>query len=220
MALAPANHQLPVPHSFIKEQSALSLALDTVCSTKPQHHNHHNRNLFTHHLTQTTKPTPRRATMAPINPDQQIIHGTPPPPHPPHLPTPTNPVSPERIQNTLHDLYTALLQTTTPTPNPSTLSSTLTTLTSSLHSIHEITSTSPHPSPGVPETLIHYVENGRNPDIYTREFVELVRRMNQLMRGKMGGFRQFRDVLAREMEGAMPEVRGDVERVLGGTGGR
>lgn len=36
-------------------------------------------------LIQTTKPTPRRATMAPINPDQQIIHGTPPP-HPPPFP--------------------------------------------------------------------------------------------------------------------------------------
>lgn len=218
MALVPANHQLPVPHSLIKEQSAPSLALVTVCSTKPQHQNHHNRNPLypPPHPNHQTNPPARHHGPHKPRPANHPRYA----PHPPHLPTPTNPVSPERIQNTLHDLYTALLQTTTPTPNPTTLSSTLTTLTSSLHSIHEITSTSPHPSPGVPETLIHYVENGRNPDIYTREFVELVRRMNQLMRGKMGGFRQFRDVLAREMEGAMPEVRGDVERVLGGTGGR
>lgn len=67
---------------------------------------------------------------------------------------------------------------------------------------------------------MEYVENGRNPDIYTREFVELVRRGNQLMRGKMRAFGEFRDVLAREMVSAMPEVRGDVERVVGETGGK
>ncbi|KAK1831698.1 mediator complex, subunit Med10 [Podospora conica] len=137
--------------------------------------------------------------MAPINPDQQIIH--------------------ERIQNTLHDLYTALLQTATfdPTGRPShaALASTLQTLDDSLRSIHDLTSTATS-SPGIPETLVHYVENGRNPDIYTREFVELVRRMNQLMRGKTGAFTAFRDVLAREVEGAMPECKGDVERVMGG----
>jgi len=72
---------------------------------------------------------------------------------------------------------------------------------------------------GVPETLIHYVENGRNPDIYTREFVELVRRMNQLMRGKMRAFTSFRDVLAGEMESALPELTDDVRRVLECTGG-
>ncbi|KAK0738602.1 transcription factor subunit Med10 of mediator complex-domain-containing protein [Schizothecium vesticola] len=141
--------------------------------------------------------------MAPINPDQALIH--------------------ERLQNTLHDLYTALLQTATfdPAGRPSstTLSTTLATLDDSLRGVHELASSSTHPSPGVPETLVHYVENGRNPDIYTREFVELVRRMNQLMRGKMGGFRQFRDVLGREIEGAMEECRGDVERVMGGRGG-
>jgi mediator of RNA polymerase II transcription subunit 10 len=50
--------------------------------------------------------------------------------------------------------------------------------------------------------------------------VELVRRLNQLMRGKMNAFRGFRDVLAREMEGALPEVREDVKRAVESTGGR
>jgi mediator of RNA polymerase II transcription subunit 10 len=44
--------------------------------------------------------------------------------------------------------------------------------------------------------------------------------MNQLGRGKAHAFRGFRDVLARELGSALPEVRGDVERVLEGTGGR
>lgn len=74
-------------------------------------------------------------------------------------------------------------------------------------------------SPSIPEPLIQYVENGRNPDIYTREFVELVRRLNQLVRGKMHAFGGFRDVLARDMCAAMPELRDDVRRVLEATGG-
>jgi mediator of RNA polymerase II transcription subunit 10 len=71
----------------------------------------------------------------------------------------------------------------------------------------------------VPPELLEYVENGRNPDIYTREFVELVRRGNQLMRGKVSAFASFRDVLAEQMSAAMPELRDDVRRVLEATGG-
>ena len=67
---------------------------------------------------------------------------------------------------------------------------------------------------------MQYVENGRNPDIYTREFVERVRRMNQLARGKMRAFAAFRDVLAAQMDAALPELRGDVGRVVEATGGR
>jgi len=64
------------------------------------------------------------------------------------------------------------------------------------------------------------VDNGRNPDIYTREFVELARKGNQMMKGKMEAFMSFRDVLAEEMERAMPELKEDVERVLEETGGK
>lgn len=71
----------------------------------------------------------------------------------------------------------------------------------------------------MPPELLEYVENGRNPDIYTREFVELVRRGNQLMRGKQSAFASFRDVLAEQMSSAMPELREDVAKVLEATGG-
>lgn len=40
------------------------------------------------------------------------------------------------------------------------------------------------------------------------------------MRGKMHAFGEFRDVLAREMATALPELRPDVERVVRETGGR
>lgn len=64
------------------------------------------------------------------------------------------------------------------------------------------------------------MDAARNPDIYTREFVELVQRGNQDLRGKREAFAGFRDVLAREMRGAMPECRGEVDRVVSATGGR
>ena len=94
------------------------------------------------------------------------------------------------------------------------------TLSRSLQAIHASAS-SPHGGalPSVPPELLEYVENGRNPDIYTREFVELVRRGNQLMRGKVRAFAAFRDVLAEQMAQGMPELRADVERVLEATGG-
>jgi len=74
--------------------------------------------------------------------------------------------------------------------------------------------------PSIPPELIQYVDNGRNPDIYTREFVELARRGNQLMKGKITAFADFRDVLAGEMGKALPELREDIGRVLDETGGR
>lgn len=92
------------------------------------------------------------------------------------------------------------------------------TLSSSLQTVNN-TATDPSLTlPQVPPELVKYVEGGRNPDIYTREFVELVRRGNQLVRGKMGSFETFRDVLAGEMTSAMPELKGDVDRVLEATG--
>ena len=92
------------------------------------------------------------------------------------------------------------------------------TLSNSLQSLHTAASP-PNILPSVPPELIDYVENGRNPDIYTREFVELVRRGNQLMRGKMQSFGTFRDVLAKNMAKANPELRDDVIKVLEATGG-
>ncbi|GKZ18049.1 RNA polymerase II mediator complex subunit [Aspergillus brasiliensis] len=71
----------------------------------------------------------------------------------------------------------------------------------------------------LPPEIIDYVDAARNPDIYTREFVELIQRGNQDLRGKKEAFGSFRDVLAREMRGAMPEVRGEVDRVLASFGG-
>lgn len=68
--------------------------------------------------------------------------------------------------------------------------------------------------------MIQYVEDGRNPDIYTREFVELVVKQNQFMSGKRRAFRRFRDVLASQIEVGFPELREEVGKIVEGTGGR
>jgi mediator of RNA polymerase II transcription subunit 10 len=74
--------------------------------------------------------------------------------------------------------------------------------------------------PDVPPELIAYVDGGRNPDIYTREFVEVARRNNQLMKGKMDAFAGFRDLLAGEIERGLPELKDDVRKVVEATGGK
>ena len=130
----------------------------------------------------------------------------------------------ESVKNVIQDLFQVMAQVSNydsaGRASREALASDLQTLDASLQTVHRLatTSTSPHRT-GVPETLVHYVENGRNPDIYTREFVELVRRLNQLMRGKMRAFAGFRDVLAHEMDAALPELRDDVRRVVEATGG-
>ncbi|KNG82717.1 mediator of RNA polymerase II transcription subunit 10, partial [Aspergillus nomiae NRRL 13137] len=70
----------------------------------------------------------------------------------------------------------------------------------------------------LPPEIIDYVDAARNPDIYTREFVELVQRGNQDLKGKREAFAEFRDVLAREMRSAVPGCKGEVERVMEGLG--
>jgi mediator of RNA polymerase II transcription subunit 10 len=82
----------------------------------------------------------------------------------------------------------------------------------------ELARTAPQLPAHVPPEVIEYVEGGRNPDIYTREFVELVQRGNEHMRGKMRAFGSFRDVLAEEIVSAMPELREQVERIVDETG--
>jgi mediator of RNA polymerase II transcription subunit 10 len=90
-------------------------------------------------------------------------------------------------------------------------------LENSLQEVNHIATDPARCLSSVPPELVKYVEGGRNPDIYTREFVEIVRRINQLTRGKMGAFASFRDILAEQMLSAMPELKEDVEKVLAAT---
>ncbi|KAL8383659.1 hypothetical protein RB595_010725 [Gaeumannomyces hyphopodioides] len=96
-------------------------------------------------------------------------------------------------------------------------------LSNTLKQIHTVSTANSTQLPRVPKELIEYVENGRSPDIYTRDFVDVVRRGNQLMRGKLHAYASFRDILAGEMRTALPELRDDVDKVIAATtpnGGR
>jgi mediator of RNA polymerase II transcription subunit 10 len=42
---------------------------------------------------------------------------------------------------------------------------------------------------------------------------------NQLLKGKTEAFASFRDVLAKEIAGAVPELKGEVKNVVERTGG-
>jgi len=77
----------------------------------------------------------------------------------------------------------------------------------------------------VPPEIIGYVDSGRNPDIYTREFVELVQRGNAYVKGKSEALASFRDALAEEMvreldgmEGLVALATGKGQEVGQGTG--
>lgn len=71
----------------------------------------------------------------------------------------------------------------------------------------------------LPLEIIQYVENSRNPDIYTREFVELVMRYNQQQKGRSEAFASFRDILGQQMATGIPDIKDDVIRVVEASGG-
>lgn len=83
-------------------------------------------------------------------------------------------------------------------------------------SLSELTKSSSAVSTQIPPEIIEYVDQGRNPDIYTREFVELVQSSNQELKGKCEAFASFRDILGEELVKAMPELKDDVARILAG----
>lgn len=70
----------------------------------------------------------------------------------------------------------------------------------------------------VPFEVVQYIEDGRNPDIYTREFVEAIRRSNQYQRAKMHGLRQLRDSLAEKIVEEFPELEPGVQDIAQRTG--
>lgn len=66
----------------------------------------------------------------------------------------------------------------------------------------------------IPPEIIAYVDDGRNPDIYTREFVELVQKSNQFLKGRGEAFAKFRDILAEDIIKGFPELQDDVQKIL------
>ncbi|SCU98649.1 LAFA_0G19350g1_1 [Lachancea sp. 'fantastica'] len=66
----------------------------------------------------------------------------------------------------------------------------------------------------VPMEVLQYIEDGRNPDVYTRDFVEAIRRSNQYQRAKMNGLKQLRDSLAEKIVAEFPDMQDSVKDIL------
>lgn len=58
----------------------------------------------------------------------------------------------------------------------------------------------------VPLDILTYIDNGRNPDIYSREFVELITRLNQSIAGELDALAQFKNQLAVDIAEQFPEL--------------
>ena len=85
-----------------------------------------------------------------------------------------------------------------------------------LKNLSELQKTAQRLPTHIPEEVINYVEDSRNPDIYTREMVELVMRYNQVLKGRSEAFASFRDILGQQMMVGIPEIKEDVRRVVDG----
>ncbi|EGW32274.1 mediator of RNA polymerase II transcription subunit 10 [Spathaspora passalidarum NRRL Y-27907] len=94
--------------------------------------------------------------------------------------------------------------------------------TASTHKVNQIISqlsgltSSPYTNQyPVPVDVISYIEDGRNPDIYTREFIEVTAKSNARLKGKMEAFAKLRDVLGDKLGKEFPELVdsiGDIKR--------
>lgn len=65
----------------------------------------------------------------------------------------------------------------------------------------------------IPVDVISYIEDGRNPDVYTREFVEVTAKSNARLKGKMLGFQKLRDVLGDKLGKEFPELDDAIEDI-------
>jgi len=83
----------------------------------------------------------------------------------------------------------------------------------------KLSTTAPSVHIDIPPEVTTYVENSRNPDIFTREFVETVQRMNQMLNGRVDAYRMLQEQLARQISSVIPELRDDVNAIVQSTGG-
>ncbi len=66
--------------------------------------------------------------------------------------------------------------------------------------------------------IVDYVDDGRNPDIFTRDFVELVQRGNAVVNGKKQAFRDFSQVYAKALKEGIGGVEKAVDLVMDNAG--
>lgn len=130
----------------------------------------------------------------------------------------------DELKSVIQSLYEIQSITAGYLPNSAPqLSSAFHTLTNNLSTLNNLTLPSSHPSSTttsaiqsrmIPDSILDYVDAGRNPDIYTREFVELDQRGNACLNGKMTAFADFSRVLAGEIKDGTEGVDWEVDKIL------
>ena len=129
-----------------------------------------------------------------------------------------------KIKDVIQNLYDVQSQTHGFVPETqSLLIDKMAELTQSLSDLQRLTDRNTSPSNPVhnidlaPE-IVDYVDDGRNPDIFTRDFVELVQRGNAVVNGKMQAFRNFSQVYARALKEGIGGVDRGVNMVMDNAG--
>jgi mediator of RNA polymerase II transcription subunit 10 len=70
----------------------------------------------------------------------------------------------------------------------------------------------------VPPEVVDYIDDGRNPDIYKRDLVEVVQRGNAVLNGKMNAFSSFSQIFANDLRKMSPEMAAAVDEIMGRKG--
>ncbi|CAH6722680.1 mediator of RNA polymerase II transcription subunit 10 [[Candida] jaroonii] len=65
----------------------------------------------------------------------------------------------------------------------------------------------------IPIDVINYIEDGRNPDIYTREFIEVNAKSNARLKGRMQNFGKLRDILGDKLVSEFPDLKETIEGI-------
>lgn len=89
-----------------------------------------------------------------------------------------------------------------------------------IQNLVKLSRTAPSVNINIPPEVTTYVENSRNPDIFTREFVETVQRMNQMLNGRVDAYRMLQEQLAWQLSSVIPEMKDDISTVVEATGGK
>ncbi|KAJ4304792.1 RNA polymerase II mediator complex subunit [Kalmusia sp. IMI 367209] len=84
----------------------------------------------------------------------------------------------------------------------------------------KLSQTAPSVHIEIPPEVTQYVESSRNPDIFTREFVETVQRMNQMLKGRNDAYRLLQETLARDFIQGVPDLKDDITKTVENTGGK
>jgi mediator of RNA polymerase II transcription subunit 10 len=84
----------------------------------------------------------------------------------------------------------------------------------------KLSRTAPSVSVYIPPEVTGYVEDSRNPDIFTREFVETVQRMNQMLKGRSDALLFLQEQIAWQLGNAMTELKPDIDCAVEASGSK